>query len=56
MECGQQRQNVKALLLQRCALHKFYVTNGRNMGDQITSGRRVQTHVIKLIYVHSIQS
>ena len=44
------------LLLQRCPLHKFYVTDGQNMRDQITSGRKVQTRVIKLHYVHAILS
>ena len=28
---------VKTLLLQRCALHKFHVTDGQNMHDQIMS-------------------
>ena len=31
---------VKALLLQRCALRKFHVTDGQNTRDQITSDRR----------------
>ena len=33
-----------------------YVTDGQNMCDQITSGRKVQMRVIKLHYVHSIHS
>ena len=28
---------VKTLLLQRCALHKFHVTDGQNTHDQIMS-------------------
>ena len=31
---------VKALLLQRCALRKFHVTDGQNTRDQITSDRK----------------
>ena len=31
---------VKALLLQRCALRKFHVTDGHNTRDQITSDRK----------------
>ena len=44
------------LLLLRCPLRKFYVTDGQNMRDQITIGRKVQMRVIKLHYVHSIHS
>ena len=39
-ECGRQRSKVKTLLLQRCALRKFHVTDGQNTCDQITSDRR----------------
>ena len=30
------------LLLQRCALHKFHVTDDQNMRDQITTGRKLK--------------
>ena len=46
-------RKIKTLSLQRCALRKFLVTDGRNTRDQITSDR---TLVIKLRYVHSIHS
>ena len=36
-KCGRQRSKVKKRLLQRCALHKFHVTDGQNTRDQITS-------------------
>ena len=39
-ECGRQRSKVITLLLQRCALRKFHVTDGQNTRDQITSDRR----------------
>ena len=38
--CGRQRSEVKTLLLQRCALRKFHVTDGQNTRDQTTRGRR----------------
>ena len=42
MECGRQRSKVKMILLQRFALHKFQVTDGQNMRDQMTSDRRTK--------------
>ena len=39
MECGRQRLKVKTILLQCFALHKFQVTDGQNMRDQMTSDR-----------------
>ena len=41
-ECGRQRSEVKTLFLQRCALRKFHLTDGKNMRDQIMSDTRVQ--------------
>ena len=35
-----QRSKVKTLLLQRCALRKFHVTDGQNTRDKITSDKR----------------
>ena len=35
---------VKTLLLQRCALRKFHVTNGQNLCEQVTSDRRSKFH------------
>ena len=42
MECGQQRSNVKKLLLHYCSLHlrKFHMTDSQNTHDHITSDRR----------------
>ena len=42
MECGRQRLKVKTILLQRFALHKFQVTDGQNMRDQMTSDIRTK--------------
>ena len=42
MECGQQRSKVKTLLLQRCSLRWFHVTDSQNTRDQITRGRRLK--------------
>ena len=39
MECGRQLSKVKTILLQRFVLHKFQVTDGQNMRDQMTSDR-----------------
>ena len=39
-ECGRQRSEVKTLFLQRCALRKFHLTDGKNTRDQIMSDRR----------------
>ena len=47
MECGQ-RSRVKTLLLQRCALHKFHVTNDQNARDQIT--RVIKLRSVKSYY------
>ena len=40
MECERQRSKVKTLLLQRCALRKFHVTDCQDMRDHITSDSR----------------
>ena len=40
LECGRQRLKVKTLLLHRCALRKFRVTDGETTCNQITSDRR----------------
>ena len=37
---GDNDRKVKTLLLQRCALRKFHVTDGQNTRDTITSDRR----------------
>ena len=55
MEGGQQRSKVKTLLLQRCALRKFHVTDGQNTRDHITSDRSKLAR-IKLRSVHLIHS
>ena len=36
------RSKVKTLLLQRCALRKFHVTDDQNTRDQITIDRRAK--------------
>ena len=40
MECGRDRSKVKTLLGQRYVLLKFYIIEGQNTRDQITSDRR----------------
>jgi len=53
----QQRSRVQTLLLYRCALRKFHVTDGQNTRNQITtSGRSRETLVAKLRSVNSIHS
>ena len=37
---GDNDRKVKTLLLQRCALRKFHLTDGQNTRDTITSDRR----------------
>ena len=37
MECGRDRSKVKTLLVQRCVLLKFHITEGQNTRDLITS-------------------
>ena len=39
-ECGRQRSKTKTLLLQRCALRTFHLTDGQNTSDKLTSDRR----------------
>ena len=50
-ESGRQRSEVQTLLLQRCALRKFSLTDGQNKPDQSTRGRSEE-----IVFVHSIHS
>ena len=45
MKCGRQRSKVKTLLLHRCALRKFHVTNSQNTRDQITSASNARDQI-----------
>ena len=45
MKCGRQRSRVKTLLLHRCALRKFHVTNSQNTRDQITSDTNARDQI-----------
>ena len=45
MKCGRQRSTVKTLLLHRCALRKFHVTNSQNTRDQITSASNARDQI-----------
>ena len=45
MKCGRQRSKIKTLLLHRCALRKFHVTNSQNTRDQITSASNARDQI-----------
>ena len=54
--CSLQRSKVKTLLVQRCALCKFQVTDRPNTRDQITSDRsskRASPNCLLCIGIHS---